>query len=182
MNLISMNNKILIDIPKDFPDKDVPLFALLVKLSVEGRTWTGYKEIQAYGVELDDFLAVTGSKVNKRGAINVNFSKVKHLIINPDNPSKERYVLDTDIFEYEYDIIQAFKDRDPVWFTPYKDFCQYDEEMFSELPEQLQQWFLRKLKKGVVNSPQALLENTYKKYVIDGNPLPFSDQTNKEKD
>lgn len=33
-----MNNKILIDIPKDFPDKDVPLFALLVKLSVEGRT------------------------------------------------------------------------------------------------------------------------------------------------
>ena len=180
MNLISMNNKILIDIPKDFPDKDVPLFALLVKLSVEGRTWTGYKEIQAYGVELDDFLAVTGSKVNKRGAINVNFSKVKHLIINSDNPSKERYVLDTDIFEYEYDIIQAFKDRDPVWFTPYKDFCQYDEDMFSELPEQLQQWFLRKLKKGVVNSPQALLENTYKKYVIDGNPLPY--QTNKEKD
>lgn len=176
-----MNNNILIDIPKDFPDNDVPLFALLVKLSVEGRTWTGYKELKAYGVNLDDFLAVTGSKVNKKGSISVNFSKVKHLIINPDNPSKERYVLDTEIFKYEYDIIQAFKDRDPVWFTPYKEFCQYDWEMYDALPEQLQQWFLRKLKKGMTDPPQKLLEHTYKKYVVDGNPLPFSDQTNKER-
>jgi hypothetical protein len=54
--------------------------------------------------------------------------------------------------------------------------------MFNELPEQLRGWFLRKVKRGTGNPAQMILENTYKKYVIDGNPLPFSDQTNKEKD
>lgn len=168
-------NNIVIDIPKNFSDEKLPLFILLVKFVVEGRSWVGYREIEEYGVDLDEFLSVTGSKLNKKGSIRVDFSGIKHIILNQGNPSKDRYVLDTDIFEYEYDIIQAFKDKDPVWFTPYEEFCQYDEEMFNQLPQQLQRWFLRKLKIGITEPPQKLLENTYKKYVVDGKPLPFCD-------
>lgn len=43
--------------------------------------------------------------------------------------------------------------------------------MFDDLPEQLKGWFLRKIKKGCTTPAQMVLENTYKKYVLDGKPL-----------
>lgn len=163
--------QVIVDIPLGISDEQWPLLIFLTKLSIEGRTYTGYKELTEAGVDLDEFLKVTGSKVNSRGAIKVDAKKTSHIIF--EGLEKDRYLLDVDIFEFEYNILQAFKDRDPVWFTPYEEICQYDEDMLNELPQPLQKWFLKKLKTGILSSAQTLLENTYKKYVIEGKPLPF---------
>lgn len=164
--------KIIVDIPLEIKDDKWPLLIFLTKLSADGREYTGYKELSEFGVGLDEFLKVTGSKVNARGAIKVDVKKTTHIIF--EGLEKARYILDTDIFEFEFNIIQAFKDRDPVWFTPYEEICEYDEDMFNELPEPLQKWFLKKLKAGILSSAQGLLDNTYRKYVIEGKDLPFS--------
>ena len=128
--------QILIDIPLGVSDDQLALLIFLTKLSVEGREYTGYKELAEAGVDLDEFLKVTDSKVNAKGAIKVDVKKAEHIIF--DGLEKERFLLDVDVFEFEYNILQAFKDRDPVWFTPYKEICEYDDEMFEQLPEPLQ--------------------------------------------
>lgn len=81
-------------------------------MSASGRDYTGYKELEEYNVDLDEFLEKTGSKVNARGAIKVDVKKTEHIIF--EGLEKERYILDTDIFEFEFNVLQAFKDRDPV--------------------------------------------------------------------
>lgn len=163
--------QVIVDIPLEISDEQWPLLIFLTKLSADGREYTGYKELSDFGVDLDAFLKITGSKVNSRGAIKVDAKKTTHIIF--EGLEKERYILDTDIFEFEFNVLQAFKDRDPVWFTPYEDLMEYDEDMFKQLPEPLQKWFLKKLKAGILSSAQGLLDNTYRKYVIEGKPLPF---------
>lgn len=164
--------QIIVDIPLEVKDNQWPLLIFLTKLSASGREYTGYKELTENGVDLDEFLEITGSKVNSRGAIKVDVKKTTHIIF--EGLEKERYILDTDIFEFEFNVLQAFKEKDPVWFTPYSEICQYDEALLKELPEALQKWFLKKLKSGILSPAQTLLENTYRKYVIEGHHLPFS--------
>lgn len=163
--------QILVDIPLEVSEDKWPLIIFLTKLNATGREYTGYKELIDAGVDLDDFLRITSTKINSRGAIKVDVKKTEHLVF--EGLEKERYLLDVDIFEFEFNVLQAFKDRDPVWFTPYKDICEYDEDMFKQLPEPLQKWFLKKLKTGILSPAQTLLDHTYRKYVIEGKPLPF---------
>lgn len=160
---------IIIDIPLEVKEDQWPLIVFLTKLSSEGRTYTGYKELSDFNIDVDEFLKITNTKINSRGAIKVDVKKVSHIIF--DDFRKERYILDPEIFKYEWDLVKAFKEKDSTWFTPYEENCIYDEGLFNELPDELQKWFLRKLKKGITEPAQVLLEHTYKKYVLDGKPL-----------
>lgn len=156
----------------NLPDKaDWDYISFIVRLIVFDQRYTGYKEVEDAGIDLDHFLKETGLKLYSNGSIKVTQlfkDKYRRLLNSPDRP---RYYLDTDIFFFETDISGAFECKDPAWFIPDAEFNAYDASMFNELPEQLQHWFLRKIKKGCTTKAQVLLENTYKKYVIDGKPL-----------
>lgn len=129
----------IIDLPYNVNDSDWPYMIFITKLICKHQKYTGYKEVEEYGVELDYFLEKTGLRVTKTGSILVTdafFDKYKQHIYF-DGKENERYYLDPDIFEYEYNLVRAFKDRDPVWFIPDCEFNAYDIGMFNELPEQL---------------------------------------------
>ena len=53
--------QVIVDIPLGISDEQWPLLIFLTKLSIEGRTYTGYKELTEAGVDLDEFLKITGS-------------------------------------------------------------------------------------------------------------------------
>lgn len=56
--------------------------------------------------------------------------------------------------------------------------CDYDEEMFKKLPKELQRWFIKKVEERSFSwTAQSLLESTYNKYVVRGEPLIYA--TNK---
>lgn len=176
----------IIDLPCKVEDSEWPYIIFVTKLICKHQKYTGYKELSEYGVDLEQFLEKTGFRATKAGSILITDSFLgkynQHIYF--DGKENERYYLDPDIFEYEYNLVKAFKDRDPVWFVPDSEFNAYDIAMFNELPEQLKGWFLRKIKKGSSNPAQAILENTYKKYIVDGKPLinfPNCDQS-KESD
>lgn len=167
---MSYSKIIILDLPDDISDKDLLLVIFMVRMAVKNREYTGYKEIDKAGIDLDYFLERTSTKVNKKGCVKIDMKFINHFIIHSFT-AISRYYLDTDIFKYEYDIFGAFKRRDPVWFTSYNDYNTYDEELLKELPEDLQKWFLRRLKKGTLTPAQELLERTYKKYVVRGEPV-----------
>lgn len=175
---------IIIDIAIDTKDYEWPYIIFMTKLTVEHRSYTGYKEVEDSGLDLTHFLEKTGFRMLKSGSIKLNRSKfdpyAHHISFGAGD--KERFYLDTDIFEYEYNITQAFKDRDPVWFIPDSEYNAYNEDMLNELPDDLKRWFLRKIKKGIETPAQELLEKTYDKYVIRKEKLisfDICDQTNK---
>lgn len=161
---------IIIDLPKTVPDDQWPLIAFLTKLQAQNRSYTGYKEVINAGIDLERFLTVTNTTVNSRGGIKLDQEPNSHLSFS-GSLDKDRYLLDTDIFCFETDVVDAFKRRDPIWFTPYEDVLEYDEELFKKLPEKLQRWFLKKLKKGINTTAQSLLEATYDKYVVRKEPF-----------
>lgn len=132
-----MKPLMILDLPNDISDEKLKVIILLTKFAAKGKTYTGYKEIERAGVDLDEFLAAIGKKSNYKGAIRVDLKDVNHFIYSLLVDSS-RYYLDTSIFDCEYDVFGAFKRRDPVWFTPYDEFNQYDEEKLRELPEVLQ--------------------------------------------
>lgn len=167
---MNYNKYIILDIQDDWDDDKISLLAFLVKMAIQDRRYTGYKEIQNAGIDLDYFLENTHTRLNRSGAIKIDMELVRHFTTTSIR-SVTRYYLDTDIFKYEYDVFGAFKRRDPVWFIPYDEFNQYDEEMFSKLPEILQNWFVKKIKKGITTPAQKLLEFTYNKYVVRGEPF-----------
>lgn len=134
---MSYSKIIILDLPDDISDKDLLLVIFMVRMAVKNREYTGYKEIDKAGIDLDYFLERTSTKVNKKGCVKIDMKFINHFIIHSFT-AISRYYLDTDIFKYEYDIFGAFKRRDPVWFTPYDEFNQYDEEKLRELPEVLQ--------------------------------------------
>ena len=161
---------IILDIPDDIDDDRLAVLAFMVKMATQDRIYTGYKEIKDAGIDLDYFLEVTDTKVNRRGAVRIDMTFIRHFVAR-SSKNVSRYYLDTDIFEYDYNVFGAFKRRDPVWFTPDEEYNKYDEEMFNALPEELKGWFIRKIKKGIITPAQELLEYTYNKYVVKGEPV-----------
>ena len=166
-----MKQIIILDLPDNIDDEKLKVIILLTKFAAKGKTYTGYKEIQRAGVDLDTFLEAIGKKPNYKGAIRVDLKDVNHFVYSLLVDSS-RYYLDTAIFDCEYNLFGAFKQRDPVWFTPYDEFNAYDEEKLKQLPEELQTWFINKIKKGTPTPAQELLDRTYQKYVVRGEPLP----------
>lgn len=164
---------LIIDLPIEVDEYQWPYIIFMTKMTIEHRSYTGYKEVEEAGLDLDYFLEKTGFRLLKSGAIKLTRSKfdpyTHHLSFGDGD--KERYYLDPDIFECEYNITQAFKDKDPVWFIPDSEYNAYNEDMFNELPDVLQKWFLKKLKKGTETPAQELLDRTYEKYVIRKEPL-----------
>lgn len=163
----------IIDLPCKVEDSEWPYIIFVTKLICKHQKYTGYKELSEYGVDLDEFLEKTGFRATKAGSILITDSFLgkynQHIYF--DGKENERYYLDPDIFEYEYNLVKAFKDRNPVWFIPECEFNAYDEEMFNQLPETLQKWFIRKIHKGITTPAQELLKATYDKYVVKGVPL-----------
>ena len=165
-----MSKYIIIDLPYKVPDDKIPLIAFVTWLSVTKQPYTGHNELEKWGVDPEELVELTGARICSNGAIKLNATDTQ-LIVFGSQLERQRYYLDTDIFTYEYNIIQAFKERNPVWFIPEFEFNAYDEEMFNQLPETLQKWFIRKIHKGITTPAQELLKATYDKYVVKGVPL-----------
>lgn len=61
------------------------------------------------------------------------------------------------------------------------DPCVYDEEMFKKLPKELQRWFIKKVEERSFSwTAQSLLESTYQKYVVRGEPVLYATTSKKE--
>ena len=169
-----MQKYIIIDLPAVVQDYEWPYIIHITKIVWQHQRYTGYKELEEAGVDIDYFLERSGLRLLKNGAIrltNAFIDKYKRHIYFGEG-DKERYYLDPDIFEYEFNLTRAFKEKDPVWFIPEAEFNTYNQDMFNELPDQLKTWFLKKIKMGLDQPAQHLLDNTYSKYVVRKEPLP----------
>lgn len=109
-----MTKYLIIEMPETSTYEESAYYAFITRLVYQHSRYTGYKEIEAAGVDLNYFLDKTGLRLLKNGSIRLTdyFMEQFNWHIDFSNDSRIRYYLDTDIFKYEYDIIGAFHRRD----------------------------------------------------------------------
>lgn len=157
---------------EDLPEQFWKCFAAEALFIATFRKNTGYKELAELGADwkLMNALEYIGNPSKTGG-----FKVVPQTDIYFGTGTKLIFFLDTQVFDAGVDVAEVIKTADPRWCVPLEIARQYDEDMFKELPEVLQGWFLKKIKTPMSITAQELLDKVYKKYVIDGAPcLQFS--------
>lgn len=128
-------------------DEGYNLFRFIYYLAINKREWTGYKELERWGV--DRFFADTFT-ILKGPTITGSYSFLKDEIENfvgviCCNDDLEYYWLDVECYFNGEDVIKIFKERNPVWLIPANEFEVYDEALLNDLTSYGQNRILRPL-------------------------------------
>ena len=152
---------------EDLPDQFWKCFAVEAYFIATFRKNTGYKELAEWGADWKLMNALEYiSNPSKTGG----FKVMPLNDIYFGNGSRSVFFLDTQVFEADVDVSNVIKTADPRWCVSLDVARQYDENMFKELPDSIQKWFLWKIKTPMSITAQDFLDIIYKKYVIDGAP------------